>query len=981
MNNVCLMNRWSRVLRNKMLLTGLAASVALISASNANALQDSHEAGITYSGNWSTVTNPSAIGGSYVRASMAIEDSTSSLKFIPSQSNWTIVQSSAASGGSYLSAPNDGAPVVLVEDTGTTTDGLSYSDGNQAWWQGASMKVSSGIANKVEDRASSVIYRYNSITCSSEGVATGTDICNGGFGVGDSTTYCKKNLPTDHDTSIEVPFTGSNVTAVFSIGTSRGKVDIEVRKASDNTLVRSTTGFDTSTTSKAAFGGLGQGNYKLIIKGTGLQGAATPQGYAYYFHYAQVYPSIEYQFFGPSIIYEGHKNVDYGLVNLYIDGQQEDGDLNTAGTQPFDLYSATPLYTTIFSNTKDGSVSKTLGYSNGGNKHRILVESTGEKNAASTGWKLALDKFRALPSISGTISTGGSLNIATLADSNLGTWKFFVDGKTDFSVDNNSPSSDKELNTYFNGGPTLRNFRVTGLNAGSREFSFVSKRDPVNAPNKVTFDGIANATAEHTFTGTMISYVARKGPDQGRVKVFIDGVEQDADSVTPNVQPFDLYAATEQLKQVVFTTSSLTNASHTIRIEQEGTKHASSTGTGINLDAFQSKLAIDQTFDIATAGGTHMLPFTIGSTQYIAISNHVDFTPSTGLSYSLPDAEVYKFDPSTGFELVATLPTVGASGLEHFVIGSDHYLAVANYRSSAYAPTDYIKAAQIYKWYPSQNNGKGGFDSDVSDAQTSPLQAIETKGGIDVEFFEEGGERYLAIANNTTGGNPGTFNVDTRIYKWNAASGNFDTNAMQIIPSFGASRVVHFRIDGALYFGIANGRKSSNVAGSTSSTTSTNSVIYKWGATANGGTPGFAGHQSIWTVGATDMEFFTIDGVKYLAIGSSGGNSMVYRWDSSTAQFDTTNSVQTLPGAADLEYFQYGAHHYLAGAADVYKWTGTKFEIELTPLPNISQGQRVEHFFLGNSLYLTVPNFYLPKWTNGFFTPDYSVDSKVFRLE
>ena len=151
----------------------------------------------------------------------------------------------------------------------------------------------------------------------------------------------------------------------------------------------------------------------------------------------------------------------------------------------------------------------------------------------------------------------------------------------------------------------------------------------------------------------------------------------------------------------------------------------------------------------------------------------------------------------------------------------------------------------------------------------------------------------------------------------------------------------------------------------------------------------------VWTTSATDLEFFTIDGIHYIAVGSQDDNdekSMIYRWDPSTSQFDTTNYVQIFPNKStvDFEYFQFGAHHYMAQSksngypartTDLYKWTGTKFEIELAALPNITQGQRSEHFFMGNSMYLTVPNFNIPQYTNGLLTPDYSVNSKVFRLE
>lgn len=973
---------------------GLSASLVFIAASGASALEDSHEAGIIYAGTWSTVAHAGAIGGSYAGASAAMEDATvvsgsftpnPALTFFPPAATWTIVETSAASGGSYMVAPNDGAPALLIEENGTAANGLSYADGRDTWYQGSVAKSNVGVAKTIDNTEAVVLNKYtdtsnNVYDCTGAELSDGTDTCNNFFKIVGDGTYTYKNVPNDFNSSIEFPFTGSNVSVVFSSGTQRGKVDVEVRKVSDGSLVKSLTAFDTSTASTAQFWGMAHDAYKVIIKGTGVAGAVVPQGTSYYFRYALVYPSVEYRFFGPSILYEGVKQPDYGMVNIYIDGVQEDGDLNMAGTQPFDLYNPASVWTTVFSNTRDGVFTNHLGYSNNGSKHTLLIEVNGQKNPSSTGYRLAVDKFRALPSISGTVAVpaDGALNIATTAHSNQGVWKLLVDGGASFVVENNSPG-DKELNMYFGGGFTHRNFHILGLSAGLKEFSFVSKwfgRDPQSTANKVTFDGLCNAAARYTFTGPAVSYLARRGPNQGRVKVILDGVEQDADPQSPAVQPFDLYSATEQLGQVIFSTSSLTNAQHTIWIEQEGTKHAASTSTAINVDAFQTTLETTGATDIPTTGGFHILPFTMGGNQYIAASNHVEYsyTPQDGWNtrYGAPDTKVYKLDPATGATLVATLPTTGATGLEHFTIGGDNYLAVASYRSDPdplnmvpLPPYVFAKSVGIYKWDPSQNNGTGGFDSDAVKAGVNPLQSIGAKGPQDIEFFEEGGERYLAIGSSFDGG---TYNLYTKIYRWDSASGSFGPE-IQSLYSERPSRIIHFRINGALYLGIANSAKMTIAQNDT--TISTASKIYKWGAAVNGGNPGFAAHQSINTMGASDMEFFTIDGLSYLAIASSdemAANSRIYRWDAGTEKFDVNNNVQSFPGnsVVDFEYFYYGGSHYLAQSkayiyasrpTDIYKWNGTSFVMELAQLPNITQGRRIEHFFMGNKLYLAVGEF------------------------
>jgi hypothetical protein len=77
------------------------------------------------------------------------------------------------------------------------------------------------------------------------------------------------------------------------------------------------------------------------------------------------------------------------------------------------------------------------------------------------------------------------------------------------------------------------------------------------------------------FTGTGITWVTRKGPDQGIASVDIDGTGKG------NV---DLYATTRKSFSKGY--SGLTSKSHTIVITVTGTRNASSTGNAVAIDAF-----------------------------------------------------------------------------------------------------------------------------------------------------------------------------------------------------------------------------------------------------------------------------------------------------------------------------------------------------------------------------------------------------------
>jgi fibronectin type 3 domain-containing protein len=87
----------------------------------------------------------------------------------------------------------------------------------------------------------------------------------------------------------------------------------------------------------------------------------------------------------------------------------------------------------------------------------------------------------------------------------------------------------------------------------------------------------ASASAVFTFTGTSVTWVTKKGPDQGIARVYLDG--QDKGTV-------DLYASTEQWQYLAYSLKNLSPDTHTLRIEVTGTKNASSSDTKVSIDAF-----------------------------------------------------------------------------------------------------------------------------------------------------------------------------------------------------------------------------------------------------------------------------------------------------------------------------------------------------------------------------------------------------------
>jgi hypothetical protein len=98
----------------------------------------------------------------------------------------------------------------------------------------------------------------------------------------------------------------------------------------------------------------------------------------------------------------------------------------------------------------------------------------------------------------------------------------------------------------------------------------------------VTTEALARTT--FSFTGTGVTWIGFRGPQGGRARVFLDGVR---------VADVDAYAFNEQVGAVLYSTSGLTAAPHTLAIEATGRKHLLATDKYIVVDAFEVVSAVD----------------------------------------------------------------------------------------------------------------------------------------------------------------------------------------------------------------------------------------------------------------------------------------------------------------------------------------------------------------------------------------------------
>ena len=161
--------------------------------------------------------------------------------------------------------------------------------------------------------------------------------------------------------------------------------------------------------------------------------------------------------------------------------------------------------------------------------HVVRIEYLGEKNASSTGYTISVDAFDVvgvLTQASAPVPPGTRYEQTSTMLAYEGTWTTVSSG---------------------------------GLSGGS----FVT----------ATSEG---AAANVAFSGTKIDWVTSKNTSYGKAKVILDGG-------TPEY--VDLYG-TVAFKQKVWTSGTLADGTHTLRIEYGGLKNSSSSGYLVGVDAF-----------------------------------------------------------------------------------------------------------------------------------------------------------------------------------------------------------------------------------------------------------------------------------------------------------------------------------------------------------------------------------------------------------
>ena len=311
-------------------------------------------------------------------------------------------------------------------------------------------------------------------------------------------------------------------------------------------------------------------------------------------------------------------------------------------------------------------------------------------------------------------------------------------------------------------------------------------------------------------------------------------------------------------------------------------------------------------------------------------------------------------------ELVQPIPSMGARQWAPFSMDGAQYLALAQY----YDDSSYSNHVQIFKW----DGGRGSFVE---------VQRIPSNGAAGVQPFTIAGAQFLAVANHRD--DSGNFNIDSKIYKWDDASGMFED--FQNISTSGAYAWAAFSIDGVQHLAVAN---SFNGASH-----SIASKVYKWSGVGFNGS--FVYLQSIETNAAQWWEAFTIDGVPHLVVAnrysssqrSHNVDSIIYKWYSGIGKFVPEERLPT-NGASGWYAFTIEGVRHLAVAnshndasytinSTIYKWDSARDEFEdIQAIPTLG-ALSWTGFVSGGVQYLAVANYY-----DG---ASYYQDSKVYRWD
>jgi len=219
---------------------------------------------------------------------------------------------------------------------------------------------------------------------------------------------------------------------------------------------------------------------------------------------------LKASFTGSSIKWIGPKQSGYGMADVWIDGALVASDV--------DCYQASP-------GTLSATIWESAALADG--PHTIELRLMGNKNAASTGNVVVLDKFEVTGAAPKGLGT--RYDDSTATPGYTGTWLPYANP------------------TYFN--------------------------------KTYAYSRWAGAAFTLNFTGTRVSWIGPRTPNYGIADVYIDSVK------VATVDTYRANLALQGWREVVWQSDVLTPGAHTIAIKPLGTKNAAATAANVVVDA------------------------------------------------------------------------------------------------------------------------------------------------------------------------------------------------------------------------------------------------------------------------------------------------------------------------------------------------------------------------------------------------------------
>ncbi|PCE14868.1 hypothetical protein AUC47_01610 [Microbacterium sp. SZ1] len=246
-------------------------------------------------------------------------------------------------------------------------------------------------------------------------------------------------------------------------------------------------------------------------------------------HYAEANgAAFQYTFQGTGIQYVTEKHESQGDVEVYLDGQLVD----TVST---------------YLDPADGRLSQQVVYSvsdlpSGSHTLRVVKKS---------GSFMLLDKL--VVTLDSQLSTtSGAFNKAAPADVSV---DLLRDPSALSSISVGGAALERDVDYTVSGSTvTLASAYLATLPVGDAVLDFAFAGDHLDDVHSTTTDG---DRVSFTFRGTAVSWIAPKGPDQGRVDVYLDGSK---------VETVDTHSATRLTTQELFSASGLKDKEHVIEI-------------------------------------------------------------------------------------------------------------------------------------------------------------------------------------------------------------------------------------------------------------------------------------------------------------------------------------------------------------------------------------------------------------------------------